>query len=172
MGFFQIVRMLILIVVLFVGCWGPLLVFNVLQSLDLVGNYGVLIGTEKHIKTTFSLMAYFNSCLNPIIYGFMSKNFRESFLFSLRRLCRLRGRSGHSSRAAAACQKTAANKLCCCCRDPSPELEANRSLGQIQSRRPNSPWGENGKQDELATEKLLPPPGLDGTPKIPDGYLE
>ncbi|KAI5697002.1 hypothetical protein M8J76_011013 [Diaphorina citri] len=27
----------------------------------------------------FHLMAYLNSCVNPIVYGFMSKHFRESF---------------------------------------------------------------------------------------------
>ena len=52
--------MLIFIVVLFVACWGPLLLFNVLHSFGLVGTYGFLIGTEKHLKTAFSLMAYFN----------------------------------------------------------------------------------------------------------------
>ena len=41
---------------------------------------------------------------------------------------------------------------------------------QVPNRRPNSPWGE-GKQDELATEKLLPPPS-DKTPNVPDGYGE
>merc|ERR1719391_1435453 len=56
----QIVRMLIFIVVLFVVCWGPLLAFNVLQSFGLLGTQGLLFGTEKHLKTTFSLMAYFN----------------------------------------------------------------------------------------------------------------
>ena len=70
------------------------------------------------------------SCLNPIIYGFMSKNFRESFLFSIRRLCRFRGRRGqpHIRRQS---DQGRTNKLFCC-REASPEMEANRS--QVRSR--------------------------------------
>ena len=50
--------MLIFVVLLYVVCWGPLLIFNVLQSFGHIGNY--LLGVEKHLKTAFSLMAYFN----------------------------------------------------------------------------------------------------------------
>ncbi|KAG6794587.1 QRFP-like peptide receptor isoform X1 [Apis mellifera caucasica] len=74
----QVVKMLVAVVVLFVICWGPILVDNMLTA------YGYLprvkVGTYKHLNTAFQLMAYFNSCINPIVYGFMSKHFRESFL--------------------------------------------------------------------------------------------
>ena len=50
--------MLISIVVTYLLCWGPLLTFNVLQSFGFINSY--LLGTEKHVKTVFSLMAYFN----------------------------------------------------------------------------------------------------------------
>ncbi len=34
----------------------------------------------KHSRfQAFALMSYFNSCVNPIVYAFMSKNFRDSF---------------------------------------------------------------------------------------------
>ncbi|KAG7210800.1 hypothetical protein KM043_012291 [Ampulex compressa] len=74
----QVVKMLVAVVVLFAICWGPILIDNVLTA------YGYLprqkSGTQKHLHTAFQLMAYFNSCINPIVYGFMSKHFRESFL--------------------------------------------------------------------------------------------
>ncbi|XP_046477360.1 galanin receptor type 1 [Neodiprion pinetum] len=74
----QVVKMLVAVVVLFGICWGPMLVDNVLTA------YGILpwakIGPYRHSNVTFQLMAYFNSCINPIIYGFMSKHFRQSFL--------------------------------------------------------------------------------------------
>ncbi|XP_048513777.1 QRFP-like peptide receptor isoform X2 [Athalia rosae] len=74
----QVVKMLVAVVVLFVICWGPMLTDNVLTA------YGVLArvksGSSKHANVVFQLMAYFNSCINPIVYGFMSKHFRESFL--------------------------------------------------------------------------------------------
>ncbi|TRY72548.1 hypothetical protein TCAL_12732 [Tigriopus californicus] len=73
----QVVRMLVAIVVVFVVCWTPLLIIHILQSLDVIKLQ--IQGWAKHGKTVSSLMAYLNSALNPIIYGFMSHNFRESF---------------------------------------------------------------------------------------------
>ncbi|KAK6626703.1 hypothetical protein RUM44_009179 [Polyplax serrata] len=77
----QVIKMLVAVVVIFVLCWGPMLIDNVLQA------YGILtyirIGWPKYMGTAFHLMAYFNSCINPIVYGFMSKNFRESFMKAL-----------------------------------------------------------------------------------------
>ena len=31
---------------------------------------------------------FYYSCLNPVIYGFMSKNFRKSFLYNIRSCCK------------------------------------------------------------------------------------
>ncbi len=70
--------MLVVIIAVFVVCWTPFLVFNVLQSFHVVD--AQLRGVHKHLKTTFTLMAYLNSALNPIIYGFMCRSFRENFL--------------------------------------------------------------------------------------------
>ena len=50
--------MLIFIVILFIACWAPLLIFNVLQSFGIIDTY--LIGAAKYVKTALSLMAYFN----------------------------------------------------------------------------------------------------------------
>lgn len=35
------------------------------------------------MREAFHVMSYFNSCVNPIVYGFMSKNFRQTFIKSL-----------------------------------------------------------------------------------------
>ncbi|XP_032664076.1 QRFP-like peptide receptor isoform X1 [Odontomachus brunneus] len=74
----QVVKMLVAVVLLFALCWGPILIDNVLTA------YGYLprikSGAHKHLNTVFQLMAYFNSCINPIVYGFMSKHFRKNFL--------------------------------------------------------------------------------------------
>ena len=93
--------MLILIMAVFFLCWTPILTYNLLAAFELLGagnsftpsiaiisfsgNSGT--GSTKHIKTTFSLCSYLNSCLNPIIYGFMSKSFRSSFVRSLKFRC-------------------------------------------------------------------------------------
>ncbi|XP_037089187.1 gastrin/cholecystokinin type B receptor-like [Pollicipes pollicipes] len=73
----QLIRMMVAVVVFFLVCWSPLLVFNALQSF---GTFPVFVpGTYKHIRTSFELMAYANSCINPLVYGFMSRSFRDSF---------------------------------------------------------------------------------------------
>ncbi|XP_030756117.1 gastrin/cholecystokinin type B receptor-like [Sitophilus oryzae] len=77
----QVIYMLVIVVVLFAICWTPALVDNILTA------YGVLTqersGFLKYMLTTFHLLSYSNSCINPIIYGFMSKTFRESFKLAL-----------------------------------------------------------------------------------------
>ncbi|XP_060077363.1 allatostatin-A receptor-like [Ylistrum balloti] len=82
----QVIIMLIVVVLLFAVCWGPILVNNVLVS------FGVLDGFHiyylKPMRLAFHLMSYANSCVNPIVYGFMSKNFRESFKKALSSCCK------------------------------------------------------------------------------------
>merc|ERR1712227_796374 len=73
----KILPMLIMVVLIFIICWTPLLMFNILQSFQMIPTQ--LFGFLKHLKTTFSLLAYSNSCINPVIYGFMSASFRQSF---------------------------------------------------------------------------------------------
>ena len=53
--------MLIIIVSMYILCWGPLLVFNVLQAFEVVGDgLGYIHDWDKHSKTIFSLLAYLN----------------------------------------------------------------------------------------------------------------
>lgn len=77
----QVIKMLIVVVLVFVICWTPILIFNVLKAFAIIPllNYGPM----KPIKTAFHLFSYANSCVNPIIYGFMSRNFRASFKAAL-----------------------------------------------------------------------------------------
>ncbi|XP_017781016.1 PREDICTED: pyroglutamylated RFamide peptide receptor-like [Nicrophorus vespilloides] len=73
----QVICMLVAVVFLFAICWGPVLIDNVLKAYKILPK--IRTGPLKYMGTTFHLMAYFNSCINPVIYGFMSKNFRDSF---------------------------------------------------------------------------------------------
>lgn len=77
----QVIKMLIVVVVIFIICWTPILVINVLIAFGIIPklNYGYM----KAIKTAFHLFSYSNSCANPIIYGFMSRNFRASYKAAL-----------------------------------------------------------------------------------------
>lgn len=88
---FQVVKMLVVVVLLFIICWAPILINNVLVGFQHLNplNYGYL----KPMRIVFNLMAYFNSCINPIVYSFMSKNFRETFKHSFRSIFRGRFRN-------------------------------------------------------------------------------
>ncbi|XP_013413429.1 G-protein coupled receptor 54 [Lingula anatina] len=73
----QVIKILVAVIVLYIICWGPVLFNNLLTAVGVLRrlNYGYL----KPMRQAFYIMSYFNSCVNPIVYGFMSKNFRKSF---------------------------------------------------------------------------------------------
>ena len=50
--------MLVMVVMVFILCWSPILIFEMLQSFDIV--HWWITGTLKHTKTCLSLLAYFN----------------------------------------------------------------------------------------------------------------
>ena len=54
----QIIPMLLMVVILFIVCWSPLLIFEVLQSFNVLPTQ--LFDEHKHIKTSASLLAYLN----------------------------------------------------------------------------------------------------------------
>ncbi|KAK8763819.1 hypothetical protein V5799_033574 [Amblyomma americanum] len=85
----QVIKMLILVVSLFVLCWAPILILNVLTAFGSVSalNYSYL----KPLRTCFHLLSYLNSCVNPLVYGFMSRSFRVSFRDALFGCLRKRG---------------------------------------------------------------------------------
>ncbi|XP_076346394.1 QRFP-like peptide receptor [Tachypleus tridentatus] len=77
----QVIKMLVAVVLLFIVCWAPILITNAMTAFGYLHhlNYGFL----KPLRTTFHLLSYFNSCINPCVYGFMSQNFRNSFKSAL-----------------------------------------------------------------------------------------
>ena len=78
--------MLVAIVVLFVVCWGPITTNNLLVAFGILDNLHQ--GYLRPLRIAFFLMSYFNSCTNPIVYAFMSKNFRNTFKHTLFLLCK------------------------------------------------------------------------------------
>ncbi|XP_062583746.1 QRFP-like peptide receptor isoform X2 [Saccostrea cucullata] len=72
----QVILMLMVIVVLFAICWGPILLNNLLVAFKVIDNLHT--GILKPLRMAFHLMSYANSCVNPIVYGIMSKNFQDS----------------------------------------------------------------------------------------------
>ncbi|KAM3866247.1 G-protein coupled receptor 54-like [Diretmus argenteus] len=72
----KVSKMVVVIVLLFTVCWGPIQFFILFQSF--YPNYRPNYATYK-IKTWANCMSYTNSSVNPIVYGFMGASFRKSF---------------------------------------------------------------------------------------------
>ncbi|XP_053206170.1 cholecystokinin receptor type A-like isoform X2 [Panonychus citri] len=69
----QVIKMLIFVVLIFLFCWGPRLIINVVIKFGLQ-DYNQTIYSAR---VTCYLLSFIHSALNPFIYGFMSTNFRK-----------------------------------------------------------------------------------------------
>lgn len=126
--------MLVAIVALFCLCWAPTLIDNVLIS------FGVLdrlhYGRLKYLRQAFALMSYANSCVNPIVYALMSKNFRNGFKNALcacaLRDQRTRTRGGGRQ---ASFQGRGANSMGSCSRSLACSFEMGPSGGRRKTLR-------------------------------------
>ncbi|XP_071524494.1 cholecystokinin receptor type A-like [Panulirus ornatus] len=69
----QVIKMLILVIILFMACWGPKIVFFVFlkNGLSQESFKPLVYNTRIYL----GLLPFVHSCLNPIIYSFMSTNF-------------------------------------------------------------------------------------------------
>lgn len=93
----KVTRMVSIVVVVFVLCWLPFYVFNVTSVISSI------IPTSA-AKSTFDfvvVLGYTNSCANPILYAFLSDNFKKSFqnVLSLKKVAGLDDIERSDSRA-------------------------------------------------------------------------
>ncbi|NXT90510.1 NPY6R protein, partial [Anhinga rufa] len=73
----RINMMLVSIVVTFAACWLPLNVFNVVFD----WNYEALMSCNHNLAFTIChLVAMISTCINPIFYGFLNKNFQKDLI--------------------------------------------------------------------------------------------
>lgn len=71
----KVTRMVSIVVAVFVFCWLPFYIFN-------VSSVSVAINPTPALKGMFDfvvILTYANSCANPILYAFLSDNFKKSF---------------------------------------------------------------------------------------------
>lgn len=68
-------RMVSIVVAMFVLCWLPFYVFNVTSVTGTIDTTPVLKSTFEFVV----VLGYANSCANPILYAFLSDNFKKSF---------------------------------------------------------------------------------------------
>jgi len=69
-------RLLVLVVVLFAVLWLPIHIHLLISFFDKQPTSYAYMAAS----VLFSCLAYFNSCVNPIIYNHASKEFRDAFL--------------------------------------------------------------------------------------------
>ncbi|CAG0879083.1 unnamed protein product [Cyprideis torosa] len=69
-------RLVIVVVVIFAVCWLPIQLFLLLKTLLNVREMNL---TLVFIQVFSNVLAYMNSCVNPILYAFLSESFRKSF---------------------------------------------------------------------------------------------
>lgn len=72
----RVIRMLLVIVFLFFLCWTPVFVVNAWQAFDRRSAYRLTGAPISFIH----LLSYTSACVNPIIYCFMHKRFRQGML--------------------------------------------------------------------------------------------
>ncbi|XP_077434904.1 neuropeptide Y receptor Y7 isoform X2 [Vanacampus margaritifer] len=73
-------KMLALVVVVFAICWLPFHVFQLASDLDLI----LVFNEYKLIYTVFHIVAMCSTFANPLLYGWMNKNYRNGFLMVFR----------------------------------------------------------------------------------------
>ncbi|XP_039508062.1 somatostatin receptor type 5 [Pimephales promelas] len=71
----KVTRMVVIIVVVFVLCWLPFFILNIINVISTLPENGVVTGV--YFLTV--ILTYVNSCANPLLYGFLSDNFKRSF---------------------------------------------------------------------------------------------
>ncbi|CAK6973479.1 somatostatin-like receptor F_48D10.1 [Scomber scombrus] len=71
----KVTRMVVVIVVVFVLCWLPFFIINIVNLVVIIPESSVTAG----IYFFAVILSYANSCANPVLYGFLSDNFKQSF---------------------------------------------------------------------------------------------
>ncbi|XP_036907476.1 gastrin/cholecystokinin type B receptor isoform X2 [Sturnira hondurensis] len=80
----RVVRMLLVIVVLFFLCWLPVYSANTWRAFDDPGARRALSGAPISF---IHLLSYASACVNPLVYCFMHRRFRQACLDTCARCC-------------------------------------------------------------------------------------
>ncbi|KAJ8338102.1 hypothetical protein SKAU_G00370680 [Synaphobranchus kaupii] len=88
----RVTRMVVIMVVVFVLCWLPFFIINIVNLVFILPENNVTAGVYFFAV----ILTYVNSCANPLLYGFLSENFKRSFRKALC-VSRTNGREGGNS---------------------------------------------------------------------------
>ncbi|XP_056017372.1 allatostatin-A receptor-like [Ostrea edulis] len=73
----RVIRVVVAFVVAFAICWLPIQVMCIVGSFT---HYERTMGSTAVLMVA-NCMSYINSCINPVLYAFLSKDFQRRFLF-------------------------------------------------------------------------------------------
>lgn len=127
----KITRMVVVVVAVFVLCWLPFYALNIVNLLV------VLPGDFRGLYVFVVVLSYANSCANPILYGFLSDNFKRGFR---KALCGTSRRVKNNDRAGTELQR------------PTEEwggivVQAQKSEGVINGQKEDC--GEKEEEEEI-----------------------
>ncbi|XP_044036341.1 somatostatin receptor type 5-like [Siniperca chuatsi] len=71
----KVTRMVVIIVLVFVLCWLPFFTTNIVNLIHIIPENK----TTAAVYFFLVILTYVNSCANPVLYGFLSDNFKQSF---------------------------------------------------------------------------------------------
>ncbi|XP_028303992.1 somatostatin receptor type 5 isoform X2 [Gouania willdenowi] len=80
----KVTRMVVVFVVVFVICWLPFFIINIVNLVVIIPESSVTAG----IYFFAVILSYANSCANPLLYGFLSDNFKQNLKKALCVKCR------------------------------------------------------------------------------------
>lgn len=82
----KVTRMVVIVLLIFAVSWAPIQLMLVCRSLRWCS---MRSGSAVAAQIAAQVLAYMNSCVNPILYAFLSENFRKAFRKAI--LCHLGG---------------------------------------------------------------------------------
>ncbi|XP_038048511.1 allatostatin-A receptor-like [Patiria miniata] len=88
----QVILMLILVVVLYAVTWGPMLMIMVLFAFEALNS--LCMNVIFQLSAATHVLTFLNSAINPVVYSFMSRNFRQNVMEALRDTVRCCTRGG------------------------------------------------------------------------------
>ncbi|CAB4054249.1 ASTA-R [Lepeophtheirus salmonis] len=75
----RVTKLVLIVIVVFAVCWAPIQLVLILKALDLFVTNGPEDYHRIIIQILAHVLAYLNGCINPILYAFLSDNFRKAF---------------------------------------------------------------------------------------------
>ncbi|KAM6972572.1 somatostatin receptor type 3 [Aplochiton taeniatus] len=136
----KITRMVVVVVAVFVLCWLPFYVLNIV-------NLAVILpGEFRGLYFFVVVLSYANSCANPILYGFLSDNFKRGFR---KALCRSSRRVDHQERAGTEMQRPTEEWGGAPIPQAPSKLDGTEDQGREQEEEVEEEKGERMTQQEV-----------------------